>query len=176
MLGADAGGTNEALNTVNLVITGAVSIILAWLTVQRGRDKKQADQRHADAVVERQAIVDKADEVVRSVQPTNGYDTLGEALEGLEKRVNEMGERLARGDARFDNMEGNEQRIAEQLAVVAQAVERVLEKLTEVGASVEQHHHVWDDPDAQGGPSLLEWAEQARLREAQAKRRKRGGK
>ena len=186
------GSTNEALNTINILITGAVTIIVTWLTVQRSRDKKESDKRHEVAVVERKEIAKKAAEVkattekvAESVKPTNGYTTLGEALQALEERVQEMGERLARGDARFDNMEENEQRIAEQLAIVSQANTAMLDKMSEIlgmqgqlrtetramAESVSTHHHAWDD-EREDGQSLLDWVEQAKLREAQAKRKK----
>lgn len=169
-------GTNEILNTLNLVITGGVTIIVAWLGVQRRNDKKQAEVRHSEAVVERA-------ELKEAVKPSNGHDTLGEALEAVEKRIHEMAERLARGDARFDNMEEAEHRIAEQLAIVTTTLtDKLAEVLALQGdlrmdtrrltASVAEHHHAWDDPAPDGSPSLLDWAEQQRLKEQQAKRKK----
>lgn len=168
--------TNEALNTVNLIVTGAVAVILGFVNARQKRDKKEAEERHTTAVTERE-------ELKAAVKPTNGHDTLGEALEAVEKRVNEMAERLARGDARFDNMEEAEHRIAEQLAVVVQTLgDKLSEVLALQGdlrqdtrrltASVAEHHHAWDDPAPDGSPSLLDWAEQQRLKEQQAKRKK----
>jgi hypothetical protein len=73
------------------LISGVTAVLVAFMAQSTVRSQHRAS-------AERQEVIEK-------ITPTNGYDTLGDAIEALEKTLMGIDARLRDGDDRFGRIE-----------------------------------------------------------------------
>lgn len=73
------------------LVSGVTAVLVAFMAQQtiRSQHRVSAQQK----------------EVIDKVTPTNGYDTLGEAIEAIENTLLRIDQRLQEGDNRFGRIE-----------------------------------------------------------------------
>jgi hypothetical protein len=118
-----------AINAFTAFISAAALVLVAFIGRWQltGRQEARKDSKY---------LHEKQEELAQAVLPSNGHDTLGEAIEGLENHLNRIDARLIEGEGRFARIEGD-------LAARGPRIDKLEERSSETLNLVAENHSLF---------------------------------